>query len=147
MSDLVANAQRMLKLFEQMRDVRHGSAFGQIKRLNLSFSHMRTLHLLAPDNVLSMKELAEQLHLTAPSVTMLIRHLIHINLVQRSQHADDSRVSLVSLTQSGRELYAQLTQEHTERMATLLRGLSADEQTQFLDLLERAVHAMQNDRD
>lgn len=143
MSDVLANAQRMVQLFEQMRDPRPGPGLAQLKQLNLSFSHMRALRLLAPDRVLSMKDLAEELQLTPPSVTALTRRMVQTGLVQRSAHTEDSRVMLLSLTEAGQRLHEQLTQENVERMAQLLQGLTEQEQTQFLDLLERAINAMQ----
>ena len=142
MGDLRANARRMLQLFEQMRETRPGPGCAHLKQLNLSFSHLRALHMLAPDQVLSMKDLAEQLQLAPPSVTALTRRLVQTGLVERTTHAEDSRVSLLSLTDRGRRLHDQLSEEHIERMARLLQGLAEHEQDQFLDLLERAVHAM-----
>ncbi len=142
MADLTTNARRMVRLFEQMRDARPGPAFAALKRLNLSPSHLHTMHLLMPDRALPLKELAERLQMTPPSVTAITRRLVQTGLAQRTAHAEDSRIVLLSLTDAGRALYEQVTQEYTERMTRLLAGLSAAEQEQFLDLLERAVHAM-----
>ena len=142
MTDLLTNARRMIQLFEQMRDTRPGGAFEQLKQLNLSFSHLRAMRLLAPDRVLSMKDLAEELQLTPPSVTALVRRLAQTGMVRRTVHEEDSRIALLSLTEAGRALHERLAQEHVERMAHLLQGLSEQEQAQFLDLLERAVQAM-----
>ena len=142
MSDLTTNAQRMIKLFAQMREARPGPAIIQLKQLNLSFSHMRVLHVLAPDRVLSMKDLAEELQITPPSLTALTRRLVQTGLVQRTAHSEDSRIMLLSLTEAGRALHEQLNREHTEQMARLLQGLSEQEQQQFLDLLEQAVNAL-----
>ena len=55
MNDLYTNAKRMVSLFEQMRHARSSPAFALLKQLNLSFSHMAALRLLAPDRVLTMK--------------------------------------------------------------------------------------------
>lgn len=142
MDQLTANAQRMLQLFAQMRHLRPGPAMEALKRLNLSLSHMRALQILMPDRALPLKELAEQLHMTPPSVTALTRRLVQTGLAQRTPHPEDSRIVLLSLTDAGRALYEQVTQEHIQRMARLLQGLSAAEQQQFLDLLERAVQAL-----
>ncbi|HYF61825.1 MAG TPA: MarR family transcriptional regulator [Herpetosiphonaceae bacterium] len=142
MNDLYANAKRMVSLFEQMRHARSSPAFALLKQLNLSFSHMAALRLLAPDNVLTMKEIAERLQITPPSVTVLVRRLEQTRLVRRMPHQSDSRVTLLSLTDQGRQFHEQFASEHVENMVHLLKGLSADEQAQFLDLLERAVKGM-----
>lgn len=142
MADLTTNAHRMLRLLAEMRDARPGPGFAQLKRLNLSLSHLRAMQLLIPDRALPLKELAECLQMTPPSVTAITRRLVQTGLAQRTTHAEDSRVVLLSLTDAGRRLHAQVTQEHIDRMARLLQGLTSAEQEQFLDLLERAVHAM-----
>lgn len=142
MSNVKTNARRMVQLFAQMREERPGPAFVRLKDLNLSLSHMRTLRLLAHEDTLSMKDLADQLQITPPSVTALSRRLVQTGLVQRSAHAEDSRVVLIALTAEGRTLHEQLTQEHIERMEQLLQGLTEQEQEQFLDLLERAIQAL-----
>jgi DNA-binding MarR family transcriptional regulator len=142
MSDISANAHRLLQLFELMRSSRPGPAFMRLSQLNLSFSHLRALHLLAPDRTLAMKDLAEQLHMTPPSITALVRRLEQAGLVRRQTHTEDSRVALLSLTDEGQVLLRQLYQDQMRRMEQLLQGLTPEEQELFLDLLERAVQAL-----
>ncbi|HEX6290026.1 MAG TPA: MarR family transcriptional regulator [Herpetosiphonaceae bacterium] len=140
------NARQLLQLFEIMRQGRPGLAFQRLNRLNLSFSHVRALHLLVPDKTLAMKDLAEQLQMTPPSVTALTRRLVQTGLVQRGTHPEDSRVVLVSLTDEGRSLFNQLYEDQLRRMERLLQGLTPAEQQLFLSLLERAIHAMRDEQ-
>lgn len=142
MNDVSANAHRLLQLMELMRSTRPGPAFARLSQLNLSISHLRALHLLASGGAMAMKDLAEQLSLTPPSVTALARRLVQTGLVERAPHADDSRVVMLSLTAEGRTLLHEIYQDHMQRMTQMLAGLAPDEQLLFLDLLERAVHAM-----
>jgi DNA-binding MarR family transcriptional regulator len=142
MPDRSTNAHRLLQLFELMRSNRPGPAFARLNQLNLSFSHVRALHLLAPDRTLAMKDLAEQLHLSPPSVTALTRRLEQTGMVHRKACAEDCRVVLLSLTDEGQTLLRQLYQDHLQRMEQLLQALTAEEQELFLTLLERAVQTM-----
>jgi DNA-binding MarR family transcriptional regulator len=142
MNNTSTNAHRLLRLFELMRDNRAGPAFLQLAALNLSLSHVRALHMLAPDRTLAMKDLAEQLRLTPPSVTALTRRLVQTGLVRRQTHAEDSRVVLLSLTDEGRTLLKQLYKDQLQRMELLLQGLTPEEQQLFLELLDRAVQAL-----
>src|SRR3712207_2391875 len=139
---LRTHAQRLLELLEILRRGKPGAAFVRLNELNLSFSHLRTLHLLSPDKMLSMKELAEQLDVTPPSLTAITRRLVQTGLVQRQTHPADSRIVLLSLTDEGRQLFGQLYEEQLGRMEALLQGLSLEEQQVFLDLLQRAVHTL-----
>jgi DNA-binding MarR family transcriptional regulator len=144
MNDTSSNAHRLLLLFERMRDKRHSAAFLRLSELNLSFTHVRALHLLACSRALAMKDLAEQLHLTPPSVTALTRRLVQTGLVHREAHAEDSRVALLSLTEEGQALLKAIYQDQLSQMEGLLQGLAPEEQQLFLDLLERAVQAFQS---
>ncbi len=142
MTTLRSNAQRLLQCFETLRQAKTSAAFGRLSQFNLSLSHLRALHLLAPDKTLAMKDLAEQLQITPPSLTAITQRLVQTGLVQRHRQSDDSRVVLVSLTEEGRQLFAQLYEEQLSRMEELLQGLAPDEQRQFVELLERAVRAL-----
>jgi DNA-binding MarR family transcriptional regulator len=133
------NAHRMLALLERLRPQLLGPAFRRIHELQLSPSHHRVLRSLVQGSPLPMKELAEQLGLTPPSVTALTRRLVETGLVARRPHAADSRVALLELTAAGHALHDELTAEQLAGMGRLLSALSPDEQRQFLDLFERAV--------
>ncbi|MBX0329528.1 MarR family transcriptional regulator [Oscillochloris sp. ZM17-4] len=135
----ITNAHRFLQLLERMRHQRAGPALERLGALGLTHSHMRLLRMLAPDHKLAMKEIADRLQLTPPSVTALTRRLVATGLIERRHHVDDSRVVLLSLTDAGRDLHQQLYHEQLQAMANLLAGLSDEEQQLFLDLLDRAV--------
>ncbi|NJN18335.1 MAG: MarR family transcriptional regulator [Oscillochloris sp.] len=137
-----SNAHRLLHLMDQMRHRQRSPVMGQIADLNLSFSHMRVLRLLAPANELAMKDLAEQLQLTPPSLTALTRRLVQSGMVERRPHHEDSRIVLLRLSEAGRDLHRRLYEEHVQRMQDLLAALSDEEQELFLDLLDRAVRAL-----
>jgi DNA-binding MarR family transcriptional regulator len=133
------NAQRLLRLLDQLRPQLQSPAFRRLSELQLSPSHMRVLRILHDERPAAMKDLADQLQLTPPSITALTRRLVQTGLVERRGHPDDSRVALLALTAEGRELHRQLHAAHMAQMGLLLAGLSPAEQDQFLDLLERAI--------
>lgn len=138
----IANAQRLLTLLDCMRARQPRSPlFDQLNEWGLSISHLRLLALLAPDRELSMRELAEALNIKPPSLTALTRRLLQSGLLERRPHPDDSRVILLSLSESGRQLHRDLEHERLGQLVHLLSGLSHTEQQVFLDLLERAMRA------
>lgn len=141
---LDANAHRFVCLFEAMRESRPNPAIARMNTLNVTFAHVRAMQMLAPDRTLAMKELAERLNLTPPSVTALTRRLVQTQLVKREPHPDDSRVGLLTLTPEGWSLLQELYHNHLDRTRRLLQGLRPEEQEQFLDLLERAIHALRH---
>lgn len=145
MSEHPTNAHRLLRIFEQMRSHKPGASLRRLADLGLSYSHMRALHMLTPDRTLAMKDLAEALQLTPPSVTALTRRLVQSGMVQRQTHEEDSRISLLSLTEEGRALLEGLYHEQLRGMERLLHGLSDEDQRQLIDLLERAVQALREE--
>lgn len=51
-----------------------------------------------------MKEIADAIHRSKPTVTVLVNKLVELNLVKKKQASDDSRVVYVELTSQGKEL-------------------------------------------
>ncbi len=146
MTTIREHAGRMLELLESMRHERSAPAFERVAELDLSFTHLRMMHLLLPDKALAMKQLAEQLGMTPPSVTALTRRLVQTGLVQRQNHPRDQRVVLLSLTDEGRRLLNQLYEGRLHHMELLLQGLAPAERELFIRLLERAVRTMNEDQ-
>ena len=132
-------AEHLASLFERVRSLYTSPAFTELMHLNLSFSHLKTLRHVADNGAVSMKTLAEVLHMTPPSVTALVRRLEQTGLLERVRHSSDSRVWLVRLTDQGTTLMATLRQQRIQLMQQLLDTLHPDEQYILLDLLERAV--------
>jgi DNA-binding MarR family transcriptional regulator len=139
MSDTNDNPRRLLHLMEQLRPRLFGPAFRRLSEMQLSPSHMRVLRALHDTTPLAMKDLADQLGLTPPSVTALARRLVQTGIVARHPHAEDSRIALLELTEEGHALHRELIAEQRLGMARLLAALSPEEQRVFLDLFERAV--------
>lgn len=142
MNDSQDNPRRLLKLFEQLRPQLLGPAFRRLHDMQLSHSHMRVLRALHETTPLAMKDLADQLGLTPPSVTALARRLVQTGIVARRAHAEDSRVALLELTEAGHALHRELLAEQKIGMERLLAALSPAEQQMFLDLFERAVRGI-----
>lgn len=133
------NSRRFLDLLERMRSRLVGPAFVRLHELQLSPSHHRVLRAIIHSSPLAMKDLAEQLGLTPPSVTALTRRLVQTGLVARRPHAEDSRVVLLELTEAGKDLHRELLEAQLRWAGEVLAALAPAEQQAFLDLLERAV--------
>jgi len=144
MNDTRANAYRLIQIFESIRRTKPAPMMRRLELLDLSPSHFRALHLLASGEKLTMKDLAKRLGMTPPSVTVLTRQLQQKGLIGRERDRDDRRVVLLSLTEEGRKLLDEMLKERLQVMERLLQGLSPEEQQLLLDLLARAVEAMQS---
>lgn len=101
-------------------------------------SHGDILMFLYREDSLSIKMLAERVHRTQPTVTVLVNKLEKLGYVERSKSAEDSRVTLIRLTEQGQQLkpifeqvsetiqdmvYGGMTEEQAEQLESLLIGI------------------------
>lgn len=102
-------------------------------------SHGDILALLYADDSLPMKEIANKIHKTKATVTVLINKLEKMDFVKRENSRADSRYTYISLTEKGKNfqnvfdnisrelsamLHKNLTQEETELLESLLQKMN-----------------------
>jgi DNA-binding MarR family transcriptional regulator len=104
----------------------------------LSRSEAGLLHTLesGPRRV---TELAELEGLAQPTMTLLVKQLVERGLVRRDRHADDGRVVLVSVTDSGKAALTSLRGEAETVLRSYLEAMSDDQ----VEALSTAADALQ----
>lgn len=106
------------------------------------FAVIATLVRLAPKGV-SQRRLAEELGLSAGTVSLRIDRLVQRGLAERRPDPDDGRGALVSLTGRGRELFEACAPEHLANAHELLAGLSDPERDQLGQLLGKLLYTLE----
>lgn len=94
---------------------------------DISLTSLSTLSTLNRTGTKRITELAAIEGVTQPSMTTLIAGLERQGLVERAGDPNDKRVSLVSLTEAGREYMVQRRKAGTAAFATLVSQLSPQE--------------------
>ena len=89
------------------------------------------------EGVMRRTDLAEQVGLTPSGITRLLNPMEKIGLVQKEPNPRDARVSLVSLTPAGREIYKDASISFEQASNQLFAGLEVSEQTQLQALLRK----------
>lgn len=87
---------------------------------------------------MTMKEIAEKIRRTQPTVTVLVDKLVEHGYVTREKSAEDARTSYVRLTKNGegfKKLFFDISENMNKRMHS---GLSETEEDQLVSLLEKA---------
>ncbi|HML50595.1 MAG TPA: MarR family transcriptional regulator [Propionicimonas sp.] len=87
-------------------------------------------------------ELAEVEQVSAPSMTKTVNCLVDKGLVTRTDHPDDGRCKVLTLTDAGLEALAHVAQARDDWMVRQLAGLSAEERAllrQATELLNRVL--------
>lgn len=124
---LIAIARRRLKQAVLPRAARHGLSPQQFWIL-VGLSERRA----AP----SQGELAERMHVDAPTASRVLATLVRRRLVRLEQDPADRRRALVHLTRTGQELAGELAGVAAGIRAAMVQGMSAAE----LDGLRRGLH-------
>ncbi len=100
---------------------------------------LRLLHRAAADGAggLRLTDLSHRLLIRPPSVTGVVDRLEKQSLVARTTLSGDQRARQIKLTRAGRELVERVLEEHVGRIKSVLTALSAAEQNQLQQLLDR----------
>jgi DNA-binding MarR family transcriptional regulator len=86
----------------------------------------RALSILQKEGPQRVGELARTSRTTQPGVTRLVGHLEEIGLVRRERDAEDSRVTVVSITEAGAEAIDGWRAQLGEALAPLFEDLDDD---------------------
>ncbi|WP_328051133.1 MarR family transcriptional regulator [Neobacillus cucumis] len=116
------------------------SELGQHGVNGIAPSHGDILVCLYDKNGLSVKELAEKIHRTQPTVTVLIDKLQKLGYVERIKSWEDSRVTLIKLTKKGVQLEPIFREISDKINSVIYGGLTDTEKEQLEHLLERILN-------
>lgn len=96
--------------------------------------------VLARDG-LSLNELAERLHVDAPTLSGVVDCLVTAGYAERREDAQDRRRLRLFATDKARQIQEPLAQAEARREAALTSGLSAAEADELKRLLRRVAEA------
>ena len=87
---------------------------GKLSRVGLTYPQYLVMMVLWGQDAISVKEIAQRLQLDSATITPLLKRLESMGYVRRSRSSDDERVVLVTLTQDGDEIQAQVAKLQSE---------------------------------
>ncbi|MEU6466521.1 MarR family winged helix-turn-helix transcriptional regulator [Streptomyces sp. NPDC046976] len=94
---------------------------------DLSFTAASTLARLEREGPVRLTLLAAAEGVAQPSMTQLVQRLERQDLVMRVDDAVDGRVTLIAVTDAGREVLAARRRSRDARLADLMTGLPDDD--------------------
>ncbi len=100
-------------------------------------SHGDILVVLYTCEKCTMKELAQKIHRTKATLTVLVDKLIALNLIEKEKSAQDSRITYIKLTplgQSYKDIFEKISQKLND---TFFKNFSQEEIKTFVSLLEK----------
>lgn len=120
--DARATLRSLLEQIWQLNRIAATQAPGQH-----SPSQYRTLALLVDSGPRRVGDLATQVHLSQPAMTKILHGLADSGAVARTTDPDDSRVTLVTITDAGRTLLAERSRTIVEQLLPGFAELSDDD--------------------
>jgi DNA-binding MarR family transcriptional regulator len=106
--------------------------------LDLTMGQLKAVMILAGDQRVTISQLADMLHIGKPAASVLVDRLVHLGLVRRAEDENDRRHTLLTLTDTCRDLATQLRQGSLERMAQWFAAMAPDD----LAALQRGLEAL-----
>ena len=97
------------------------------------------LRLLKKNGELPIKKLGAALELPPSTLGSAIKRLEKNNLVERKINSDDLRSYIICLTEHGDEVISNTNKEQQKLMEKLLSCLTDEEQSTFLEMLQRML--------
>ena len=141
MSNTSSSEPRFPTLMADIHRMFSTSFYRQLKQggINLTRSQWRVITHLKSHDGLTQSELAERLLIEKAPTGTLIDKLENAGLVERRPDPNDRRVKRVFITQHAAPLLPTIEQVAAELIEVSMDGLSADEQQQLHQLLNK-VH-------
>lgn len=94
----------------------------------LTPSRYTALSVLRRQGAMRIGDLAQLMSVSAPTVTRLVDALDELGLVSRGRDSADGRVTVISLSDHGREVIEQIRRDATSELRDEIAGLSASDQ-------------------
>ena len=112
----------------------------------LSMPQVAMLNWVARSPGCGVREIAQGLHVTAPTISVGVRKLIKDGWLEQREDPQDRRARPLFLTEKGDAFVEIVHQHQTQKIKLFLSGLSNSEQDQLISLLDRAISALETDQ-
>jgi len=90
---------------------------------------------------LTQRQLARELYVSFPNVTVLLQRLEQKGLIERNSNPADRREKYVHLNTRGKKLLHRIWKAHQRQMDHVMRGLTPDERSEMARLLNKMTAA------
>ncbi|MNN53391.1 HTH-type transcriptional regulator MhqR [compost metagenome] len=110
----------------------------------ISPSRLELLQLLYQGDELSQQDLQKELNIDNAAITRHLQQLEANEMITRRKKETDNRVTLVRLTNQGRQKISTFEEEKNRFVNTMLENVQVEERKLLLDLLNRMQNNIQH---
>lgn len=119
---------------------RYGSLnFCEFQRLGVHPGQLPVFAILREHEGISLRELADSLHIKPPTVTVTIQRLEKVGFVSKKPDEKDQRVNRIYLTEKGKNLSEEMLLLVHENERILMEGFTEEELGLLKDFLNRMI--------
>ena len=140
-SDLNTDAEEFYGLLKRLRQT--GVDASPPLSAQLSPALLTLLERLSDHPNSTIVELAQSLERAVSTMSIEVRRLEDLGLVERRRHPSDGRSVLLHITPAGQDLVSALRDTRCRTMTRLLSGLESEERQTLLALLNKAISAIE----
>ncbi|MUT68545.1 MarR family winged helix-turn-helix transcriptional regulator [Paenibacillus sp. NEAU-GSW1] len=111
-------------------------AVKDIKTYGLSASEFGILEVLYAKGPIPLQQIGDKILITSGTITYNIDKLENKGLLKRVPCEADRRVTFAELTEAGAALFDEIFPRHSNRMESVMGGLSTERQKETIELLK-----------
>lgn len=119
--------------------------YKKFRNLGIHPGQLPVLKKVYEEEGISLKGLANAVHIKPPTVTVTIQRLEKAGLVYKKPDAEDQRVSRIYLTEKGKDLQMEIARLIHENEQLLTGGFSAEEMELLRSYFKRMVENLQQE--
>jgi len=143
MDNLEISAERFLLLMDRLRQL--GPHNAPPRDANISPSQMAFITFLSSNPGCGIQAIAAGLKLAKPTVSIGVNQLEDAGFLTRQPDPNDGRAVQLFLTPGGQKLQQHAHQFRSKKIGRLLTGLTPQERTTLLALLEKALQTAEHE--
>lgn len=118
--------------------------FRQFMDIGIHPGQIPVLRILNAEKGLSQKEIARELHIKPPTVTMTIKRLEKAGYVRRAQDQRDQRIVRIFLTEEGQKANARIEEVMDNNERILAKGFSQTELCLFYRFFQQMLENIES---
>ena len=138
MTDQITVAAHLMQLLRRLRQI-GPERQPPFETAGITSAQLALLEWLIAQPGSNLQGIADGLGLTPPTISVGVRRLEEVGLLERHPDPTDGRAWQFDLTETGTALWERVQRYRQEKAQRLLAGLTPEEQTTLLLLLERAL--------
>lgn len=135
------------QLLQDMHATRHKFLVGfhSANELVITPTQGFVLRFLAANDCVTIKAIAQALHISSSAATQLVDGLVEKSYLVRRDHPKDRRAITVCLSEKAKKMFAQFDKQCLEKMIRLFQALDDQELEQFTALNKKITNSLMQD--